>query len=85
MLEGFAELASQREAKASGWSNQGQQWQAVPQKLRLLIDGYDAAPKESRAVNLERLVDEFDGADQIRDLLEERRQKGQKKDRGLSM
>ena len=79
LLEDFAELASQREAKASGWNNKGEQWQAVPQKLRMLIDGYNATPKDSRAANLERLVQEFDGAEQIHDLLEEQRKKTHQK------
>ena len=43
----FRTMAAKREAKASGWSDRGDHWQAAPQGLRTLIDGYKGSSQNS--------------------------------------
>ena len=84
--EDFAAMARKREMKASGWSDRGEQWKAAPESLRGLIDGYNAAPKEARAVILARIVENgrSRGGDKLRDLMAEQRQNYRENDRGMS-
>ena len=81
----FAAMARKREMRASGWSDRGEQWKAAPQGLRTLIDGYNAAPKEARAVILARIVENgrSRGGDKLRDLMAEQRQNYRDNDRGM--
>lgn len=85
--EDFAAMARKREMKASGWSDRGEQWKAAPESLRGLIDGYNAAPKEVRAVILARIVENgrSRGGDKLRDLMAEQRQNYRENDRGMSL
>ena len=85
--EDFAAMARKREMKASGWSDRGEQWNAAPESLRGLIDGYNAAPKEARAVILARIVENgrSRGGDKLRDLMAEQRQNYRENDRGMSL
>ena len=85
--EDFAAMARKREMKASGWSDRGEQWKAAPESLRGLIDGYNAAPKEARAVILARIVENgrSRGGDKLRDLMAEQRQNYRENDRGMSL
>ena len=80
----FAAMARKREMRASGWSDRGEQWKAAPQG-RTLIDGYNAAPKEARAVILARIVENgrSRGGDKLRDLMAEQRQNYRDNDRGM--
>ena len=82
----FKLMAQKREMKASGWSDRGEQWKAAPESLRGLIDGYNAAPKEARAVILARIVENgrSRGGDKLRDLMDEQRQNYRENDRGMS-
>ena len=84
--EEFAAMASKREMRASGWSDLGEQWKAAPQNLRELIEGYNSAPKEARAVILARIVENerSRGGDKLRDLMAEQRQQYRENDRGMS-
>ena len=84
--EDFAAMARKREMKASGWSDRGEQWKAAPESLRGLIDGYNAAPKEARAVILARIVENgrSRGGDKLRDLMAEQRQNYRENDRRMS-
>ena len=84
--EDFAAMARKREMKASGWSDRGEQWKAAPENLRGLIDSYNAAPKEARAVILARIVENgrSRGGDKLRDLMAEQREKYRENDRGMS-
>ena len=84
--EDFAAMARKREMKASGWSDRGEQWKAAPERLRGLIDGYNAAPKEARAVILARIVENgrSRGGDKLRDLMAEQRQNYRENDRRMS-
>ena len=84
--EDFAAMARKREMKACGWSDRGEQWKAAPENLRGLIDSYNAAPKEARAVILARIVENgrSRGGDKLRDLMAEQREKYRENDRGMS-
>ena len=85
--EEFAAMARKREMRASGWSDRGEQWKAAPENLRGLIEGYNAAPKEARAVILARIVENgrSRGGDKLRDLMAEQRQNYRDNDRGMSL
>ena len=76
-------MAAKREAKASGWSDRGEQWKAAPQGLRTLIDGYNAAPKEMRPAILDRILNDGQRREQVRELVAEQRQQYRANDRGM--
>ena len=77
------QMAAKREAKASGWSDRGEQWKAAPQGLRTLIDGYNAAPKEMRPAILDRILNDGQRREQVRELMAEQRQQYRANDRGM--
>ena len=79
----FRAMAAKREAKASGWSDRGEQWKAAPQGLRTLIDGYNAAPKEMRPAILDRILSDGQRREQVRELMAEQRQQYRANDRGM--
>ena len=79
----FRAMAAKREAKASGWSDRGEQWKAAPQGLRTLIDGYNAAPKEMRPAILDRILNDGQRREQVRELMAEQRQQYRANDRGM--
>ena len=81
--EDFAAMARKREMKASGWSDRGEQWKAAPQGLRTLIDGYNAAPKEMRPAILDRILNDGQRREQVRELMAEQRQQYRANDRGM--
>jgi len=76
-------MAASREAKAFGWSDKGSKWQAAPEQLQKLIDGYNAAPREVRASILDRITSDR-GSQQLRELLDMQRGADRQNDRGLS-
>lgn len=78
----FRAMAAKREAKASGWSDRGEQWKAAPDGLKKLIDGYNAAPKEMRPAILERILSDAGRREQVRELMAEQRQQHRAQDRG---
>ena len=80
----FRAMAAKREAKASGWSDRGEQWKAAPEGLKKLIDGYNAAPKEMRPAILDRILNDGQRREQVRELLAEQRQQYRANDRGMS-
>jgi len=79
----FRAMAASREAKAFGWSDKGSKWQAAPEQLQKLIDGYNAAPREVRASILDRITSDR-GSQQLRELLDMQRGADRQNDRGLS-
>jgi len=81
----FRAMAAKREAKASGWSDRGEQWKAAPQGLRTLIDGYNAAPKGERPAILARILSDGQSREQVRELMEEQRQQYRANDRGMEL
>ena len=77
----FAAMAVKREMKASGWSNQGEQWKAAPEGLKKLIDSYTAAPKEMRPAILARITSDSSRREQVRELMAEQRENHRENDR----
>ena len=69
---------------ACGWGDRGEQWQAAPEGLKKLIDGYNAAPKEMRPAILDRILNDGQRREQVRELLAEQRQQYRANDRGMS-
>lgn len=80
----FRAMAQKREYHVAGWSDQGSKWQAVPEALRTLIDGYNAAPKAARPAILDRLMSDSDRRDQVRELMAEQRTRSRDNSRGMS-
>ena len=80
----FVAMATNREMKADGWSNQGEQWKAAPEGLKKLIDGYTAAPKEMRPAILARITSDSGRREQVRELMAEQRQQYRENDRTYS-
>lgn len=80
----FKTMAAKREAKASGWSDRGDHWQAAPQGLRTLIDGYNAVPKEMRPPILARITSDSGRREQVRELMAEQKQQYRENDKGLT-
>lgn len=80
----FRAMAAKREAKASGWSDRGEQWKAAPDGLKKLIDGYNAAPKEMRPAILDRILSDGQRREQVRGLMAEQREQYRENDRGMS-
>ena len=80
----FAAMAKKRELKAGGWSDRGDQWQAAPDGLKKMIDGYNAAPKAARPAILDRILSDSGRREQVRELLAEQRQNYRENDRGMS-
>lgn len=78
----FRAMAASREAKAFGWSDKGSKWQAAPEQLKRLIDGYNAAPREVRASMLERITSDR-GSKQLRELLDTQQANYRENDRGM--
>ena len=78
----FRAMAASREAKALGWSDKGSKWQAAPEQLQKLIDGYNAAPREVRASMLDRITTDR-GSQQLRELLDAQQANYRQNDRGL--
>ena len=72
-------MARKREMKASGWSDRGEQWKAAPERLRGLIDGYNAAPKEARPAILDRILSDGQRREQVLGLIAKQREN----DRGM--
>ena len=80
----FKLMAQKREMKMGGWGDRGEQWKAAPEGLKKLIDGYNAAPKEMRPAILDRILNDGQRREQVRELLAEQRQQYRANDRGMS-
>ena len=80
----FAAMALKREMKAGGWSDRGEQWQAAPEGLKKLIDGYNAAPKEVRPAILDRILSDSSRREQVRELMTEQREQYRQNDHGMT-
>nr|ELQ8281962.1 MobA/MobL family protein [Pseudomonas aeruginosa] len=80
----FKLMAQKREMKMGGWGDRGEQWKAAPEGLKKLIDGYNAAPKEMRPAILDRILNDDQRREQVRELLAEQRQQYRANDRGMS-
>ena len=51
----FKSMAIGREAKAFGYTDRSEKWQAFPDELKQKIEDYNRLPKEQRAKELERI------------------------------
>ena len=80
----FKLMAQKREMKASGWGDRGDQWQAAPDGLKKLIEGYNAAPKEARPAILDRILSDSSRREQVHGLIAEQRAQHRENGRGLS-
>ena len=80
----FKLMAQKRELRVGGWGDRGEQWQAAPEGLKKLIDGYNAAPKEMRPAILDRILNDGQRREHVRELLAEQRQQYRANDRGMS-
>lgn len=80
----FRSMAASREAKALGWSDRGSKWQATPEPLKQLIDGYNTAPKEVRAAVLARLTADKASSQQLRKLLDTQKANYHENHQGIS-
>lgn len=81
----FRGMALGREAKAQGWGDSGSKWQAAPEQLKKLIEGYNAAPKEARAAILDRLTTDRGSNKQLRELMDAQQAHYRQNDRGHSL
>jgi len=54
-LSAFKVHAFKREMKALGYGENGKQWQAIPEKLRTMIEGFNQLPEEGRPMALDRM------------------------------
>ena len=77
-------MARKREIGQSDWRNRGEKWKAAPEKLRTLIDGYNAAPKQAQPVILERITSDTNRREQVRELLDEQKANYRENDRGMT-
>ena len=78
----FRSMAASRAVKAYGWGDSGSKWQAAPEQLKKLIDGYNAAPKAAQPAILERILSDAGRREQVRELMAEQRQQHRAQDRG---
>lgn len=58
-IKTFKDHAEDRENRAYGFENGGENWQATPPGIREMIDGYNKLPLEARPVVLERMRENF--------------------------
>ena len=80
----FRSMAASRQAKALGWGDRGGKWQAAPEKLKKLIDDYNASPKEVRDAVLARLATDQASSQQLRKLLDTQKANYRENDQGMS-
>lgn len=77
----FKSHAIKREGKALGYGDSSKKWNAMPQELRDMIDGYNKQPKEARPVILEKIRGNMkrspDSVDKFTKLLEQGNERSQ--------
>ena len=85
-LSAFKVHAFKREMKAFGYGETGKQWNAIPEKLRTMIEEFNKLPKEVRVVVLDRLREKWKrepgAAEKITQQLEQAEE--QSLDKGIS-
>jgi hypothetical protein len=85
-LSDFKVLATKREGKFWGYGDDGKQWNALPEGLRTMIEGFNQLPKEARPMALEGLRAAWtrkpEAAEKIAKQLEQAEE--QNRDRGMS-
>ena len=78
----FKLMAQKRELRVGGWGDRGEKWQAAPEPLRKLIEGYNATPKAQREAVLEQMMKNPKTREHVRGLMAEQRENS--RDHGLS-
>lgn len=90
VMSDFKALASKREGKFLGYRDGGSNWEALPNELKSLIEGYNAVPrepKEAREIVLGRYRENFskpEARQYLADLIERGKEKSREQDRGMS-
>lgn len=79
----FKLMAQKRELRVGGWGDRGEKWQAAPEPLRKLIEGYNATPKAQRQAVLDHMMANPKTREHVRELLAEQRQQYRANDRGM--
>lgn len=72
----FKSMAIGREAKAFGYTDRSEKWQAFPDELKQKIEDYNRLPKEQRAKELERIGQDPQTAKLVREAHESSRAQG---------
>ena len=70
----FKLMAQKRELRVGGWGDRGEKWQAAPEPLRKLIEGYNATPKAQREAVLEQMMKNPKTREHVRELMEQQRE-----------
>ena len=78
----FKLMAQKRELRVGGWGDRGEKWQAAPEPLRKLIEGYNATPKAQREAVLEQMMKNPKTREHVRELMEQQRENS--RSQGLS-
>jgi hypothetical protein len=85
-LAAFKAHASRRDGKFWGYGDDGKQWNALPEGLRTMIEGFNQLPKEARPIALEGMRESWtrkpEAAEKITQQLEQAEE--QNRDRGMS-
>lgn len=86
VVNDFESLAAYRRNRFHGFRDGGRQWEATPEPLRALVEGFNAMPKARQERVLQGLRRDPEKNAQIGGLLRERQQNIERgQDRGLSM
>ena len=86
VVKDFASLAARRQHRFHGFRDGGAKWEATPEPLRALVEGFNAMPKARQERVLQGLRHDPEKNAQIGGLLRERQQNIERgQDRGLSM
>lgn len=85
VVQGFKSLAVKRAGRFHGFRDGGKQWEATPEPLRALVEGFNAMPKARQERVLQGLRRDPEKNAQVGGLLRERQQNIERgQDRGLS-
>ena len=82
LVRDFREVAAKRAGPMLGWGDGGKQWQVTPAPLRELIEVYNRAPADVKAMLMQRLGNDQQANQHVRGLLVQRQELVQQQDRG---
>ena len=85
-LSAFKVHAFKREMKAFGYGETEKQWNAIPGKLRTMIDGFNQLPKEAQPVALEGMREVWRRKPEAAEMITQQLKQAdeQNRDRGIS-
>ncbi|WP_232290878.1 hypothetical protein [Polaromonas naphthalenivorans] len=84
VLSAFKGHALKRETKSLGYGDTGQQWNAIPEPLRKVIEDFNRLPQEARPVVLERMRENMQRDPQGVETFRQGLQSARGNDRGMS-